>query len=64
MPKYRAYVVCNKYRAFEFEADDEILAEDHIEQLLRDYQFKHDRFLAMADESGPDELVLDGIVEI
>jgi hypothetical protein len=64
MPKYRAFIIANKYRAFEYEADDEILAQDHIEQLIYDYQFKQDRFLAMADESGPDELVLDGIVEI
>jgi hypothetical protein len=64
MPKYRAFIIANKYRAFDFEADDEILAYDHIEQLIHDHQFKHDVFLAMADESGPDELVLDAIEEI
>jgi hypothetical protein len=64
MPNYRAYVVSNRYRAFEFEADNDELAYDHIEKLINDYQFKQEAFLAMSDESGPDELTLDEIEEI
>lgn len=64
MPKYRAYITSHRYRAFEFEADDETLAWDHMDQLINDYQSKAEMFLAMADESGPDELVLDDVEEI
>lgn len=64
MPQYRAYVTAIQYRAFEFEADDEVMAYDHIEKLIGDYQNSIDRFLTLADELGPDELTLDSIVEI
>jgi hypothetical protein len=64
MPKYRAYVTATKYRAFEFEADDDVLAWDHMETLLSNYSNDHDRFLAMAEESGPDEMFIDELEEI
>jgi hypothetical protein len=64
MPKYRAYVTAMQYRAFEFEAEDEVLAWDHMETLLHNYQNNIDSFLSMAVESGPDELILDDIGEI
>lgn len=64
MPKYRAYVTSRKYRAFEFEADDDVLAWDHMEQLVGNYQNDIERFLDLADESGPDELDIDEIEEI
>lgn len=64
MPKYVGYVTSYRYRSFEFEADDDVLAWDHMEQLVNDYQRDPEAFLAMADESGPDELVLDDVVEI
>lgn len=61
MPKYRAYLTFNQYRAFEFEADDEALAEDHIEHLIGHRKFA---LLDEADESGPDDILLDSIEEI
>lgn len=64
MPNYRAYMVLTKYRAFEFEADDDELAYDHMETLIDNYRFNHDGLMAMATESGPDELFLDEIEEI
>lgn len=64
MPKYIGYVTQSRYRAFEFEADDEVLAWDHFEQLVNDHQHNHEGFISMADESGPDELTVDDVVEI
>lgn len=65
MPQYRAYITARQYRAFEFEADNDELAWDHIEKLVGDHQHGGiDRFLAMADESGPDELYIDQVEEI
>jgi hypothetical protein len=61
MSKYRAYLVFTQYRSFEFEADDEILAEDHIEHLIGHRRFA---LLDEADESGPDDIMLDAIEEI
>ena len=60
MPNYRAYIVQTRYRAFEFEADDEGLAWDHMETLMSNYG---DRIMSLADESGPDEITLDDIEE-
>ena len=64
MPNYRAYVTVNQYRAFEFEADNDELAWDHMDTLLSNYQGEIPRFLALADESGPDEMTLDDVQEI
>jgi hypothetical protein len=64
MPKYRAYVVATKYRAFEFEADNDDLAWDHMDTLQHNYRNDHDGFLALAEESGPDEINIDEIEEI
>jgi hypothetical protein len=61
MSKYRAYLVFTQYRSFEFEAADEILAEDHIEHLIGHRRFA---LLDEADESGPDDIMLDTIEEI
>lgn len=64
MPKYVGYVTSTRYRSFEFEADDEVLAWDHFEQLVDNYQRNPENFLAMATESGPDELIVDDVVEL
>jgi hypothetical protein len=64
MPKYVGYVTQSRYRSFEFEADDEILAWDHFEQLVSDYQRNPEDFMGMATESGPDLLTVDDVVEI
>ncbi len=61
MPKYRGYITFNQYRAFEFEADDEELAFDHLEHLIGHRKFD---LLDEADESGPDEIYIEGIDEI
>jgi hypothetical protein len=61
MSKYRAYLTFTQYRAFEFEADDDDLAYDHIDHLI-----DHRGFLLLteADESGPDEIYINEIEEI
>lgn len=64
MPNYRAYIVQTRYRAFEFEADDEILAHDHIDKLVRDYYNNQEAFMDMADESGPDDFEVNDVEEI
>jgi len=64
MPKYRAYITQNRYRAFEFEADDDELAWDHMETLIHNYYNEPDRLIDMAEESGPDEIHIDEIEEI
>lgn len=64
MAKYRAYVTATQYRAFEFEADDADLAWDHMETLVSNYRNEIDRFLTMAEESGPDELFIEDVEEI
>lgn len=61
MPNYRAYITFNQYRSFEFEADDEVLAYDHIEHVIGHRKFD---LLNEADESGPDEIILDSVEEI
>lgn len=61
MPKYRASVTFTQYRAFEFEADDEVLAWDHAEHLIGHRKFD---LLNEADESGPDEIWIDDVSEI
>lgn len=61
MAKYRAYLTFTQYRAFEFEADDDELAYDHIEHLIGHRKFE---LLDEADESGPDEIFIDEIQEI
>jgi len=61
MPKYRAYVQFVQYRAFEFEADDDDLAFDHIDHMIGHRKFA---LLDEADESGPDEIFIDEVEEI
>lgn len=64
MPKYVGYLTQSRYRAFEFEADDEVLAWDHFEQLIDNYRHNPEILMNMAEESGPDELHADDVVEI
>lgn len=61
MPNYRALLTFTQYRAFEFEADDDELAYDHVEHLIGHRKFA---LLDEADESGPDEIFIDDIQEI
>jgi hypothetical protein len=61
MSKYRAYLTFTQYRAFEFEADDDDLAYDHIDHLIDHRGFA---LLTEADESGPDEIYINEIEEI
>jgi hypothetical protein len=64
MPKYVGYLTQSRYRSFEFEADDEVLAWDHFEKLVDDYRRDPETLMTMATESGPDELILDDVVEL
>ena len=64
MPKYRAYITQQRFRAFEFEADNDDLAWDHMETLIHNYSNEPDRLIDMATESGPDNINLDEIEEI
>jgi hypothetical protein len=61
MPKYRANLTFSMYRAFEFEADDDVLAWDHIEHLVGHRGLS---LINEADESGPDEIFIDEVEEI
>ncbi len=61
MPKYRANLTFSMYRAFEFEADDDVLAWDHIEHLVGHRGLS---LINEADESGPDDIFIDEVVEI
>lgn len=62
MPKYRAYVTVRQYRAFDFEADDDQLAFDHIDYLTYDRGAAY--VLNEWQESGPDDFFIDEIEEI
>lgn len=59
MPKYTGYVTVAQYRSFEFEADDEELAWDHMETLLLNHD--EDYILNHWDESGETQVLLDDV---
>lgn len=61
MPKYRASLTFSMYRAFEFEADDDVLAWDHIEHLVAHRGLS---LINEAEESGPDDIFIDEVEEI
>ena len=62
MANYRAYVTVKQYRSFEFEADNDELAFDHIEKLTWDNGPSY--VLSQWDESGPDDIWIDEIEEL
>lgn len=61
MPSYIGYVTISQYRSFEFEADDEELAWDHMDTLILNHNY--DSILSEWDESGEPQILLDDIGE-
>lgn len=62
MPKYIGYVSLSQYRSFEFEAEDEELAWDHMDTLILNSDY--DSILNEWDESGEPQILLDDIGEV
>lgn len=62
MPNYRGFVRLSSYRVFEFEADNDDLAWDHLEHLTENLSFG--RIANEWEESGPDEISIEDVKEI
>lgn len=62
MPKYKGYATVRFYREFEFEAEDEELAWDHLEHLADHRGPSY--IINEWTESGPDDVYLEGIDEL
>ena len=59
MANYKAYVVVRMYREFDFEADDDDLAWDHIEKLT--YDGGPSYVMSQWEESGPDDIYIESV---